>query len=124
MAYVAAHHARPLTLGEVATHTMTSTRQLQRVLGGEGTCFRRLLLRARMAHAVKLLQTDMPVGEVARAVGYVEPARFSKAFRGCFGCSPSAWRKRPRAPTPSARASLPPPRPSLLPSRLAAAPLA
>jgi len=75
--YVVTHHARSLTLDEVPRDAMTSTRQLQRVLADHGTSFRRLVLHTRMAHALKLLQTDMPVGEVARAVGYVEPARFS-----------------------------------------------
>jgi len=59
VAYVVTHHARSLTLDEVARDAMTSTRQLQRVLADHGTSFRRLVLHTRMAHALKLLQTDM-----------------------------------------------------------------
>ena len=104
-AYVTAHHAEQLTLEDVARHTMTSTRQLQRILGEEDTSFRRLLLRARMAcAAARLLQTDAPVGEIALEVGYVEAAPFSKAFRSCFGCTPSAFRKRRAASVRSASA--------------------
>jgi AraC-like DNA-binding protein len=86
-------HARPLTLAEVARHSLTSTRHMQRVLADEGTSFRRMLLQVRMSHAARLLRTEAAVGEVARAVGYLELARFSKAFRCYYGCSPSTWRK-------------------------------
>ncbi len=96
VSFVVREHARQLTLGEVARHTLTSTRQMQRVLAGEGTSFRRLLLRVRMKKAARLLQTEAPISEVARTVGYLEPAAFSKAFRSDSGCSPSAWRQTHR----------------------------
>ncbi|MBA3436944.1 MAG: helix-turn-helix transcriptional regulator [Thermoleophilaceae bacterium] len=92
VAFIATHHADALTLDDVARHAMTSTRQLQRVLRDEGTTFRGLLLRARMAQAVKLLLTGKPIGETAEAVGYQETAQFSRAFRSYFGCTPSACR--------------------------------
>lgn len=104
--FIAVNHAKPLILADLARHTMTSTRQLQRILLEEGTSFRELVLRARMEHARELLQTEMPIGAIARAVGYMEAAQFSKAFRCHFGCTPSAWRKRRRVATPR---SAPPP---------------
>jgi len=106
--FIAAHHARPLALRDVASHTLTSTRQLQRVLREEGDSFRRLLLQARMAHAVKLLETQAPIGDIAQAVGYLDAAAFSKAFRGRFGHTPSAFRQRSRSEPPKARRRLSP----------------
>jgi AraC-like DNA-binding protein len=96
VSFVEAHFAQPLSLDDVARHTMTSTRQLQRILREEGTSFRALVLRVRMAHAVALLCTDMPIREVAAAVGYPDAASFARAFRSHLGCSPSTWRSRPR----------------------------
>ena len=42
--------------------------------------------------ATELLETGMPVGEIARAVGYTQPAQFAKAFRRTFGTSPTQFR--------------------------------
>ena len=39
----------------------------------------------------------MPVGAVARAVGYRQPAQFSKAFRRHHGRAPSELRGPPRS---------------------------
>ncbi len=47
----------------------------------------------------KLLMHDNPslsVQEVARAVGYVNPARFSKSFQRVTGSTPQSWIKRHR----------------------------
>lgn len=98
--FIVANHARPLTVDDVARHTLTSSRQLQRVLCEEGVGFRRLVLRARMGHAAKLLRAGTPTCEVARRVGYLDAAGFCKAFRGFFGCSPGAWRRAERAADP------------------------
>jgi AraC family transcriptional regulator of adaptative response / methylphosphotriester-DNA alkyltransferase methyltransferase len=79
-----------LSLASVARAIATSRRQLQRVFGERNTSFRKELQRVRMAHAAKLLLRDgIPVGAVAREVGYRQPAQFSKAFRRHHGCPPS-----------------------------------
>jgi AraC family transcriptional regulator of adaptative response / methylphosphotriester-DNA alkyltransferase methyltransferase len=50
----------------------------------------------RMQHAAGLLQATMlPVGEIARLVGYRQAAQFAKAFRRHHGVSPSAFRRAP-----------------------------
>ena len=52
------------------------------------------LRRARMDRAFHLLHhTDMNVTEVALEVGYACPSRFSRAFAGQFGFSPSMARR-------------------------------
>jgi AraC family transcriptional regulator, regulatory protein of adaptative response / methylphosphotriester-DNA alkyltransferase methyltransferase len=87
-----------ISLGAVARSIATSRRQLQRVFGERHTSFRRELQRVRMARAAELLREDaMPVGAVARAVGYRQPAQFSKAFRRHHGRPPSDLRRAPRS---------------------------
>jgi AraC family transcriptional regulator, regulatory protein of adaptative response / methylphosphotriester-DNA alkyltransferase methyltransferase len=82
-----------LSLAAVAHSIATSRRQLQRVFGERRTSFRRELQRVRMARATELLRDhSMPVGAVARAVGYRQPAQFSKAFRRHHGRPPSELR--------------------------------
>jgi AraC family transcriptional regulator, regulatory protein of adaptative response / methylphosphotriester-DNA alkyltransferase methyltransferase len=87
-----------LSLSAVAHSIATSRRQLQRVFGERRTSFRREVQRVRMARAAELLHDDaMPVGAVARAVGYRQPAQFSKAFRRHHGRPPSELRGAPRS---------------------------
>ena len=82
-----------LSLAAVAHSIATSRRQLQRVFGERGTSFRAEVQRVRMARAAELLEDGaMPVARVARAVGYRQPAQFSKAFRRHHGVPPSAVR--------------------------------
>jgi AraC family transcriptional regulator, regulatory protein of adaptative response / methylphosphotriester-DNA alkyltransferase methyltransferase len=86
-----------LSLAAVAHSIATSRRQLQRVFGERHTSFRRELLRVRMTRAAQLLRHGgMPVASVARAVGYRQPAQFSKAFRRHHGVPPSELRAEPR----------------------------
>jgi AraC family transcriptional regulator, regulatory protein of adaptative response / methylphosphotriester-DNA alkyltransferase methyltransferase len=87
-----------LSLAAVAHTIATSRRQLQRVFGERHTSFRRELQRVRMARAAELLRDNaMPVGAVARQVGYRQPAQFSKAFRRHHGRPPSELRGAPRS---------------------------
>jgi AraC family transcriptional regulator of adaptative response / methylphosphotriester-DNA alkyltransferase methyltransferase len=87
-----------LSLASVAHAIATSRRQLQRVFGERDTSFRMELQRVRMEHAAELLrQGGIPVGAVARAVGYRQPAQFSKAFRRHHGCPPSEVRAGARS---------------------------
>jgi AraC family transcriptional regulator, regulatory protein of adaptative response / methylphosphotriester-DNA alkyltransferase methyltransferase len=82
-----------LSLGSVAHTIATSRRQLQRVFGERRTSFRNELQRVRMTRAAELLRAGaLPVAAVARAVGYRQPAQFSKAFRRHHGRPPSALR--------------------------------
>ena len=82
-----------LSLGSVARSIATSRRQLQRVLSEHETTFRQELQRVRMTRAAELLREGvLPVSSVARAVGYRQPAQFSKAFRRHHGRPPSELR--------------------------------
>jgi AraC family transcriptional regulator of adaptative response / methylphosphotriester-DNA alkyltransferase methyltransferase len=87
-----------LSLGAVARSIATSRRQLQRVFGERQTSFRRELQRVRMTRAAELLRDrTLPVAAVARAVGYRQPAQFSKAFRRHHGHPPSELRGSARS---------------------------
>ena len=51
------------------------------------------LMQCRMEHACALLlETNAPIQNIARAVGYDNPLTFSKIFKGCYGVSPKNYR--------------------------------
>ena len=43
--------------------------------------------------AAMLTNTSMAVADIAVAVGYSNPSKFSHAFNDCMGCTPRAWRQ-------------------------------
>jgi AraC family transcriptional regulator of adaptative response / methylphosphotriester-DNA alkyltransferase methyltransferase len=93
---IEARYAEPdLSLGDVARQIATSDRQLQRVFAElAGSAFRDELAAVRMQHAARLLQGSvLPIGEIARLVGYRQAAQFAKAFRRHHGVSPSVFRR-------------------------------
>ena len=77
----------------VAAELDTSVRTLQRELSRDGMSFRDVVLRARFGQAVRLIvETCRPFEEIAREVGYSDPANFTRAFQRASGMSPSAYR--------------------------------
>ena len=90
-------YASDVRLDDVAREIATSRRQLQRVLEEVGdTTFREHLARIRMAKAAAMMSSPLPIHEIARRVGYRQPAQFAKAFRRIYGVTPSAYRDRAR----------------------------
>ena len=90
-------YASDLELEDVARRIATSRRQLQRVFAElAGTGFREELAAIRMDRAAELLHGPLPVGEVARRVGYRQSAQFAKAFRAHHGMVPSEYRSQVR----------------------------
>ena len=68
-------------------------RSLQRALKDEGTTFRTIRTRVVAERARSLLtETDMPLDEIAQALGYPEPRSFRRVFKCCTGLSPNAFR--------------------------------
>ena len=83
-----------ISLEWLAQTIFTSRRQLQRAFTEAGTTVRAHVYEVRMARAAELLEEGRhPVSQVARMVGYSQPAQFAKAFRRCFGVPPSRWRR-------------------------------
>lgn len=67
---------------------------LKRRLAAEGESFRDLRDEVRHTVARQLLRdARMPVGDVALALGYSEPAALTRAFRRRAGAPPGAWRR-------------------------------
>jgi transcriptional regulator GlxA family with amidase domain len=92
---ILADHGPGVDLDAVARRIGTSRRQLQRVFAElSQRSFRDTLAAVRMTHARSLLTaTNRPIGEIARIVGYIEPAQFTKAFRHHHGMSPREYRR-------------------------------
>jgi AraC-like DNA-binding protein len=71
----------------------SSPRTLKRRLRELGLTWSGLVEQARFDRARELLETsDLRLGDVARRVGYADPANFSRAFRRWTGVAPSAYR--------------------------------
>ncbi len=88
---IALEYRETLALEEVAYRLASSPRQLQRVFAQAGqTSFRAHLQRVRMQRAAEMLAVGMTVRDVALAVGYRQPAQFTKAFHAQHGDLPSA----------------------------------
>src|SRR5213595_2909731 len=98
VAIVEAEFASDLSLDDVARRVASSRRQLQRAYAEIGrTTFRTHLTAVRMRHAAELLAArPLTVREVARHVGYRQPAQFAKAFRRHHGVAPSDYRAAER----------------------------
>jgi AraC family transcriptional regulator of adaptative response / methylphosphotriester-DNA alkyltransferase methyltransferase len=83
-----------LSLDGIARRVASSRRQLQRAYAEVGrTTFRDHLTGVRMEKAAQMLAAEsLTVREVARRVGYRQPAQFAKAFRRLRGVAPSDYR--------------------------------
>jgi AraC-like DNA-binding protein len=70
-----------------------SSRQLQRKLGAlTGLKPLDFIKRVRLEHAAHMLHAGgAGISEIAYAVGFENPAWFSKQFRKVYGMSPSAY---------------------------------
>ena len=99
-AVVARHYRRELTLAVVARALASSPRQVQRAYAQFGeTSFNEDLRARRMSVAAGLLfeQPALAVADVARLVGYRQPAHFARAFRRSYGLAPASFRAQARA---------------------------
>ena len=98
-------HRNPrLNLNAVARYAHLSEAHLGRIFRQEvGASPMRYLREVRLRRARELLtRTRLTIGEIAREVGFEDPAYFSRVFKTCGdGIGPRAWRRahteRPRA---------------------------
>ena len=79
---------------EDAAKTLHMTkRTLMRKLKEEGTSYQQIKDLVRRDRAIYLLtQHSMPLGDIAEAVGFSDPAVFARAFKGWTGVSPREYR--------------------------------
>lgn len=82
------------TIRDVAAALEISESTLFRRLKSEGTSFIQILTDKRMNVAKRLLAfTDMPISEIALAVGYAENASFTRAFKVWCETTPEKYRQ-------------------------------
>jgi AraC-like DNA-binding protein len=80
---------------EVASAVSTSARTLQRRLRGAGLTYAGLVQQARCEAASQmLLESGRSVSDVARTLGYSDPAHFTRAFHRWTGLAPREFRRR------------------------------
>jgi AraC family transcriptional regulator, glycine betaine-responsive activator len=89
------HVERTLSIDALAARLGLSTRRLERLFGRTfGMPPKRYYDLIRLHYARKLLvETDLPVTEVALRCGYLSPTQFSARFRKRFGLSPHRQRQ-------------------------------
>ena len=86
-------------LRQVASMLSTSARTLQRRLRGAGLTYAGLVQQARCeAASHMLLESDHSVSDVARMLGYSDPAHFTRAFHRCTGLTPRQFRRQDCGP--------------------------
>ncbi|MGU7784347.1 AraC family transcriptional regulator [Burkholderia sp. PU8-34] len=83
------------TAQSVARHLRVDRRTLHRHLSDDGLTFSAVLDQVRSELAMRhLLESDLPVGEVAALLGFSAHSSFSHWFRSTFGCSVTHWRNQ------------------------------
>jgi AraC family transcriptional regulator of adaptative response / methylphosphotriester-DNA alkyltransferase methyltransferase len=99
LAIIRREFAADLRVADVARRIGASSRALQRAFAEHGELsFSEELRATRLNVAARLLRgTDLPVGAVARRVGYGDHAPFTKAFRRHHGVSPRAYARHGRS---------------------------
>lgn len=97
MRYVETHLAERVTVEqlaqEVGVERSTLYRLFEQVLGSSPLAAIRTI---KLTFARHLLEDGYPIERVGEAVGYGNPAHFSKVFKQQFDCTPSFWRKNQR----------------------------
>jgi len=86
----------PITLDELSHHVALSRRQLERLFQRYlETVPTRYYLALRLERARQLLlQTSLPIVEIARACGFVSAPHFSKCYREVYALPPRDERRR------------------------------
>ena len=99
-ALLAADPAAPHTVASLADQVALSPSRLAHLFSAQtGRTPMRALREARMRHAARLLEaTDLPVGRVAAASGFVSAFHFSRVFRERFGVPPGVYRSGQTGP--------------------------
>jgi AraC-like DNA-binding protein len=94
MRFVRDRPAERPTISDAAAVVRLSPAHLRRLFARElGMSFRSYQLRSRMEQARAMLrESTMSVGEIARALGYVDVALFSRQVRAYFGMPPTDLR--------------------------------
>jgi AraC family transcriptional regulator, melibiose operon regulatory protein len=103
MRHIAEHLREPLTVADIAAaaqlHPNYAMAQFRKVMG---TTVGDYLTKVRLAEARRLLvTTDLPVNDIASAVGFGSVSRFYTAFTPTCGTPPARFRREHRGPARS-----------------------
>lgn len=95
MEYLKSHYAEPLSLDSLSQLVGYTPQYLSSLFSDEvGMSIQSFLQCMRVEEACKLLiSTNLPVAEIAAAVGYQDTRHFSKVFRRYHILSPREYRK-------------------------------
>ncbi|MBQ3083823.1 MAG: helix-turn-helix domain-containing protein [Clostridia bacterium] len=93
--YINGHYTENIRLTKLAELLYLCPRQVSRILQKEyGRSLSELVHQKRLAAAGRLLRhTDLPIAEIAAAVGYDQPNYFFARFKAQFNCTPQQYRK-------------------------------
>ena len=87
--------SKTLSLSGVAEKLSMQPRTLNRRLAPEGASFQGEVERLRYEFSRQLLaNTDLPISQVAYALGYSAISAFSRSFRRWSGTTPGEWREK------------------------------
>jgi AraC-like DNA-binding protein len=92
-AWLFAQSSDSVSSAQVARAMGLSVRSLHRHLGNDHSSLQKLKTDIRRQRAFELLaRSDLPIKQLARAVGFRNDKSFARAFHGWTGQSPSAYR--------------------------------
>ena len=96
--YVAMHYAEPLSVEDIARAAAVSSSYLTRLFRQQmETSPHDYLLRYRITRAKQLLaETELPVGDIAKQVGFTSESNFSYRFSRMCDITPRAYRNLTR----------------------------
>ena len=87
--------SKDLSLSGVAEKLAMQPRTLNRRLAPEGASFQGEVERLRYEFSRQLLaNTDLPISQIAYALGYSAISAFSRSFRRWSGTTPGEWREK------------------------------
>ena len=94
--YLENHHNKEITLELLAEKLFVSPTYLSKIFKeATGVSPINYLIRVRMKHAHNLLEhNQLPIRDVAQAVGYQDAYHFSKLFKKNYGVAPSQVEKK------------------------------
>lgn len=97
--YINKHYREPLTLDDVAERVDLSMYHFCRLFKATtGTSFVQYLNNLRIIRAHKvLLETDLPIGDIASLAGFSSREQFTRVFKSAYHLSPAEFRKQNRS---------------------------
>lgn len=96
ISFIEQYYARPdLSLEDAAQYCNLNRSYLGRLFKEKlNQTPQQFLITYRMNKATELMtHSDLSIGEIAKAVGYLNQMNFSRTFRSVYNTSPSSWRK-------------------------------